>query len=370
MRPRHPRARIASVPRELSVQKRLFPSAEEKLSVYLPLLLITLFLLQQLLWKELTARSYDWIELAANVVFLNNVHLAFTYGIVFFHPAARRWARAKAGAGPLRFWTLFWLLHAALFAGFLLLARVLYPAAGIRGDGSVAFLLALAVVGNWHFLAQSFGISQLHGKVASATGTAKAEKRERALFRLLILAITVFLPLRFFQGENLPLTALMFAATLALAAAIIANSWLTPHWNGSSKTLFLTRLLIWPFLLLSPAANAVLRAVHGLEYLFVFRKLFSGRKAFRLPALFFAFLALFAPAFVASNYISRLLTRENSPLFDGSSFGIWFLHVAFAVNLTCTVSHYLIDRLLFTMRHPENRRFTGRLLTKAPLRAP
>lgn len=308
-------------------------------------------------------RGYFLEEVLADVLLLNVVHNAFTVMMLLSFPELREWiGRQKGGERG------FLLRSLGLFSA-LLAVFCLGIAGYIPYFRELIFPLSL-IFPIQHALAQSLGLSLIYNGRSKDAGEAPKkwmEKSERALVWILI-ALMVFATWSFvkFQvlGWNFGSLDLRFVFYVALTVSLmlVGVAALHPGSIRVSKALFALRFPVWALSVLSPFALFATRAIHGIEYLFVMRKMSSNSKftGWKPIAWFILFgtlvFALARTYFLA--YVRPEVDRTSG------------LHLAIIVLASISIAfsylHYYLDRQLFLMRRPLNREVVGDLLLRKP----
>lgn len=312
-------------------------------------------------------------DLAVGVIFLDGMHIIYTFIMLLCIPELRQWTRAVGN-----YWgnlAVIGLTTAALFYIFR------FSELPIEWPILLTTIFMLDVVGpSWHTLAQIRGISFCYhsalrkaGKVpAAATITAvRAERIERHLFLLLLFGdIACSMPMVLREvGEQAFKAALLFrpvgiTAVVTAALGILINSRRFPGQEQTRKTLYLTRVLVFPLRLVAGPVGLVLRISHGTEYLVVLRQMVnnsalseSGRK--RVLRLTLAASMVYIPVYVLTckaAFLDARLWREPHELF----------FFALMIHFVIRYVHYYMDRKLYRMSNPQTRAVVSPLLVPPP----
>ena len=298
-------------------------------------------------------------EILVDVLLLNVTHNAFTVMMLVSFPEMREWLARQNGGGAG-----FFKRAAAIFVGLFLLFAL-----GIAGFVPYFREIILPLSRFFpiqHALAQSLGLSLLYNGKAAAVGERPEkwlEKSERYLVWLLIgfMVSAVWVATKFelagLSFERLSLK-FVFSASLAVSILLVVVALLHPKSTRLNKAFFAIRYPVWALSVLSPLAVWATRAIHGLEYLFVVRKMASNSKftAWKAVALYvlavtFVFAILRVYYF---SYVRPVIGRPNE--------GPDPLLILASISTAFSYLHYYLDRQLFLMRRPDNRELVAPLL--------
>lgn len=344
----------------------IFRPYDEILNLIIPILVLAFVAYELFVHRTFDVYGSSIGALGVNIIIdillLNITHNAFTIMMFLSLPEMKLWLDTKRGGARYFILRTFALLVFLIFIfGF-----------GFRFGKDVPYfndllLLAGVYFPTHHALAQSLGLSILYNQKARAIGPTPmkwVEKLERVLI-LLLVPITIFFILAgqdtnvlgISLSEMNPRSGLYLGVTVACLILICAS--LQPKSTRIKKLLFSTRFMVWALTVVSPLAVLATRAIHGLEYLFVVRKMSSNSQKPTWPILAFNVLALTAVfAFVRIYYF---MLRQKHQFNSLTEFNI--LTGITAISVAFTYVHYYLDRQLFLMRRPENREIIGRLLS-------
>lgn len=276
------------------------------------------------------------------IILLNITHNAFTLAMLGM-PELKEWRANNSVTKLLGVFILMWGSFQALLMS---LNSV------IAND--IFFLISL-IFPVHHALSQSYGLSLLYNKNGD-TEVKKAESLERKFYQFFLLAIicSLFvetLPLRYMLDIPYSIktnTQNFFRYTVFTGFILIMiQTFRMSHKVKYKKIMFAARYFVWACVMISPAAASGTKAIHGLEYALVTRKIFGNsrdsKKWILLAVLSFVVAGLFwfrYSYFRMSGTISSLAS----------------------LSLAITFFHYYLDRKLFRMRHAINRETVGKLL--------
>ena len=321
--------------------------------------------------------------LLTTLIFLDSVHILWTYVLWIASPELRQWVKsnhtkAKTGwlkgrgpwgqslviAGLLGF--IFWFIKGSM------------TWSTLRGMATTWLLLDLVGPAQ-HTVAQMKGISLCYNSNLRKTFTFTAEEKKRALlsdklerlfFRgLLFGEIFYWLP-KIFNDDKFKIVRIDRLQDLGgiliigSAIALLANGLYFPKQEESRKLAFLFRVMLFPLKMLSVIGGVSIRAAHGTEYLFVFRRIMQGssitqpkRTKIFLVTIALSLLYLIPYGLTWSGVLNETFGWKFSDILLG-----WALGLVFVLRFT----HYYMDALLFRMSDPATRMIVGPILTTPP----
>ena len=304
-------------------------------------------------------------HLIANVLFLDTVHIVFTFVMIESFPELREWITTSYfktighfrwfSIGALFFLTCFF--AAALIAFHSLLRDRLWLVE--------LFFIWTTVV---HRLYQTKGMSALYSHRLLSTDLKaeidkvqfrSIEKFESILFKLLIFVILLTSVTRSIGDDaayviHTSLNSwhyLELAVAHGLVVLIFCNAARSPVWFQTAKPFFLMRLLLAPLSFFSLSALLALGAIHGLEHLMILTMMRS-RSALS-PAGGVRFSRALGLSALGLGFVSTLYILSPPGV-------IGLLAASFITGLAHL--HFLTERFLFRMRRPLTRQMVGPLL--------
>lgn len=341
----------------------LFRPADEKWNLAIPVVFLVAILLgvqNPAKWFSAEISTGALIEeLLVDVLLLNVTHNAFTVMMLVSFPEMREWLnRQKGGAKG------FFRRAGLIFVGLSFLF-------GLGIAGFVPFFKELILPLSrffpiQHALAQSLGLSLMYNGRSALLGekTNKwVEKTERyliwGLIALMVAAVWAATEFQIFGWTFQRLSfRTLFVASLLVSLLLMVISLLQPKSTRLNKTLFALRYPVWALSIQSPLAIWATRAIHGLEYLFVVRKMASKSRFTAWSAVaVYVLLATFLFAVLRVFYFSYASTTMDSatPTYDA-------LLILASVSTAFSYVHYYLDRQLFLMRRKDNRELVAPLL--------
>lgn len=357
---------------------RLFSRTDENLNLLAPILLIFVCLLEVFLQWTFEPKTRIWGRMIGNIILLNTPHTAMTYSMLFSLPEVKHWISGKTGNRPFLFWreilgTLFLLF---LFFG---VFWKLIPAPDVVYNSTFylfVFLLDITVLQH-HANSQSFGLSMIYNqKIRSSYNfteselhiSRRLEKIERQLFRAMvgITFLTMFCvrmtEFGYLSNENFaPVRNTLFIIGFIVASFLLFIAFRFPRAKQSNKPIFMLRSFVWPFISLSYLADLSQRAIHGIEYTFVYRRMMRNSKLEKekrraATAITFALLSMVILIGLFSRQAGMLglLYTGRAP---------FVFELLLVLNFSLQFLHCYIDGRLWRMRDPLTRSTIGALLT-------
>lgn len=144
----------------------------------------------------------------------------------------------------------------------------------------------------------------------------------------------------------------IFGATVTalLVGFILWTNRQLPY-DQRNKLIFLSRLFLFPLSFFSIIAAVGYRAIHGVEYIFVYRKLFANSRGEAPNALWLGGLSVLL--FVFTSFVALFSMNKADGLgmyfAVGDQLPVWFRLVC-AVATTRSYMHFYLDRIMFRMR--------------------
>ena len=339
----------------------------EWIHLTLPLLLLIALVVEKFSfphWSIDAKRTLRFLELT---VFFSGIHVALSYAYMFFLPRAQWW-RAKENAAP-------WWQVSAWIVGMSLLFYA-YWQGWLKQIGPYTesvFFLYIIFVQQRHINAQVFGYSCLYSETKLPRLTADQLERARRLRQLekrLFLILAVARTWVLASGlDGLVFAKPSFALDIAYCVglylvcfAILVVAHRSPAAQGTNKTLFLLRLLLYPLAPFSFLALFAPNILHGVEYALLGRQMLGARDRHRHAVAWTAVFLLIMSGLV--------LLR---PLPFG---GVFFYHFAtspLVVQILAPLSfglaqaHLWIDHKIFAMSRPGGREFAHEVLLTAKM---
>jgi hypothetical protein len=321
--------------------------------------------------------NMELTRLIVALIFLDSIHVVYTLILLLALPEMRAWATreivSSTGKRMMGFWPKVALIITVLTAGFYFLS-IAAPTKNLSWV-MAAFILIEVIGPNQHIVAQLRGISFCYNSTIRSqrkftpeemTKASLAEKRERWLMRLLLFShLAYWVPrtlssAKFYLPGSELLRHVGLVGLLILSVAILVNAWTFPKQGESKKFLFLTRVFIYPLKALTLSASVLSRAVHGTEYLAIFRKMVKSssmtdaQKTGTFGIAWAVTLLYGLTAILAAPRLLHLFTHWSEPRFLFS--GLILFH------LVTRYVHYYMDRAIYRMSDPATRKLIGPLL--------
>lgn len=317
-------------------------------------------------------------SLIIDTFFLGTLHNFLTFWILLKLPRARQWVQDYNKKNVLSFGIRSLILSLLLFFLFGIYHRLfVVESILIYKPIQLTVDILSRVISTHHSLWQIMGISLLlaHNQSSKTAVSTDMEKfsancrREKLLFKIFfgISAVAVIL-IESTHVLNwqilLPwLKPISTGATILLVltvGAIIANQIRNPLGWDFRRTIYVSRLVIWASLLWTPYAYFLAAIIHGVEYGFVCNKMVQNDEVSKKINLFTVLILIlsFAVLVRIGRFQGTVMAEQglDIPIF------ILVLHSLAYVG---QYLHTHIDHLMFSMRNPETRNFSGYLLTKS-----
>jgi hypothetical protein len=321
--------------------------------------------------------------LLTTLIFMDSVHIIFTFVLILSTPELRAWSqaegtRAKTGwMKGLKPWART-LVVAVLLGAVIYILRVYPETSTLRGMATIWLFLELLGPAH-HTLSQMRGISFVYNSTikksfqftdAEMQLALRCEKLERILFNALLVGEIIYWLPEIFSMDHIEipnieaLEIIGGSLSIASAAALVLNALYFPKQEHSNKFAFLFRVVLFPLKMLSIVGGIFVRAAHGTEYLVIFRKMV---KSSNIPApkktKVFVITALVSAIYA----IPYLLTWPDA-ITDMSGFRPSDTLLAYALCGTFILrfAHYYLDSVLYKMSDSTTRSSVAPLL--APIR--
>ena len=193
------------------------------------------------------------------------------------------------------------------------------------------------------------------------------EKIERKLFTMLIFTkivsdVVYIFGSDFFIKPNIQIfyafRFLIFAQILVILYLSIAHSEL----RKTNKPIYLLRLFLDPLIGSGYIADIASRAVHGMEYFFLTKKMSTAQTERNNTIRIWVFIAIICPLYVV--FLKFMLGNEAF-LFHrdkGAENLDFILILTLSVLSGIAFLHFWLDRVYFRMRNPESKQFISPLL--------
>lgn len=342
---------------------RIFSGRDEIINLIAPLVFLPLVVAEMVLGAPaLSVRIFllNFIEVGLG----SAGHNGLSWGLLFLTPEGRLWLRDKGGRRQILKMSLIslsiFLFAATIFCFFL-------------DEGGLVLKTYLAI--DWflihhHSLNQTKGLSMMysfHSPSDSRSPELNPVHRQKqyAFHALLFLAQIPMLNYIF----DFPILTTWpekwgyAIVTSAVVLWILRLNLRLPD-NQRNRLIYLSRLFYFPLTSFWFTAALAFRVLHGVEYLFVYRKILAQSK----KSLFLSRRALigysFLFFFIAVGLWTFSTVRSEGFLWlfpqDGK-IPMW-LRIMAALSVTRLYTHYYLDRQLFRMRDPITKKWIGRLV--------
>jgi hypothetical protein len=323
-----------------------------------PFLFIAVAVLDAVLGWDFGLSGEGFIfSVIVGLVFLNHIHIAFTFMMLESVPELRAWVKDTYGSRR-NFWIVIGLLFTVLYVAMGWLQGILFRDESMEKYLKGFFFVFYEAAGARHLLWQSQGI---YLNLYSGT-TDKPEYPE--LRRFLGLMGAAFLLAVALDSTHRTIVHKPFfylagvASTLGLVLLYLIYK---RHSHNRDHRIFLGRYFLWPLGGFSELARFGFQAVHGIEYLWVSKHMLKS-KGLKLRQTILPGLggAVLLPVIAAALSIVILRTPEIAPDLARTHQDplLWI----FNINIALTFTHYYMDYKLFRMKDARTRATVGPML--------
>ncbi len=347
----------------------IFGPRVEFLNLFFPFILVAICI-----WELINNYSFSPMEknlgyMLSKGLFLNHLHTFFTVLMFMYFPEARVWYKQKTQTEK------FYLLRQivilfALFLFFYSLLPFLRTYSWGRPHLYVFAMSTMMWVGFHHVLTQSFGLSLVYNRMFEGSAhctepdkvlTRVLEKKERFYFRAMIFFVCIALYSKFHLGEKYVATQILTLCALICCIFLTLVVWRYPGAEHTNKRLFGLRYIFMPLAPISFVAYLSSLALHGVEYLFVLRKMYrnssNAKKNIRWDYLGMAFISLvYFFLTIGDQFILGWWMRPNLPDY------LPVLDFLAGVSGAYGYFHCHMDSALFRMSDPISRKVVAPLL--------
>jgi hypothetical protein len=237
----------------------------------------------------------DFMVFLTTLIFLDSVHIVFTYALLLASPEIREWsrsdkARAKSGWERGKTPAMRFLVIAVVLGIVFYFLKISPNTATFRGMATIWLFLELLGPAH-HTLAQMRGISLCYNsslkrsrkftEVESAMAL-KSEKFERILFNALLMGEVLYWLPEIFNLDKIVIPEMhsvqLVGGVLSIAAVagLLINALYFPYQEESRKFAFIFRVVLFPLKMLTIVGGIFVRAAHGTEYLMIYRKMIKS----------------------------------------------------------------------------------------------
>lgn len=322
-------------------------------------------------WPDASEKKF--VSVFTDIVLFNTLHGYFTLAMIFCLPSASVWFKERDSAGRRSFLISSSLVAIALFVFVLIFLKIIDTPEAFRVGSLATFEFLLPLVALQHNLWQSMGISIAlshlersdNDSIAYQNEQQRIGRRERQIFMFMLFAGYVPLILRWmgkYSADLLPtqwtieeISLVSSFAMFCCVTAMIYNLKTAAKFSWR-RALYLLRLVSWALVPISPYGYYTSAAIHGVEYAFVLALMIGPEARAKVYWGLAGFLILGVGLRIGTYAFYE---------YDVGLAPLW-LGLVMAAGQAFSTLHYHLDRELFTMRWPENRRFTGAPLLRSP----
>jgi len=342
---------------------------------FLPLIFLGATLVELIFNVHFSRLQVTAINFITAIILLDVTHNAFTIGMLWIPQI-----RSALGA---QFYLMTFSVFAISFSIFLFVFKVL--SVGVENPQAYyPYVGAIwAIIASHHNISQQRGISFLitrwtQPSPAEANSQVKIRPLERAETWLSIILLLSFggylglgrLKMNISQDTASPLFDACFFLVIASLLGWLFVMYLYDKGTRTHKTLFGLRLILYPLSLFTVMGPAGIAATHGIEYLYIFKKLIQKSNIGPSKTRFYqiTIFAILTVAAIGTLRVPLFLTFLGVDLDPTSATRIAFykdsllLNFLLAASISITFAHYYMDRKLFQMRNPRIRHSIGQIL--------
>lgn len=321
----------------LNIKSKLLP-----FNLIYPFLLFLLCLAESIFFNKTLWKHGETLNFIQNIVFLNSLHVVFSYYIIFQTQNGRRWLENAKATFPLFQWRF---LLVFIFFGF---SWFFYQST--RGSSySIYLFFYLMILPRYHEITQSKGI--LYCLLVNQNGFEQIKNKFQILnklFSLLFILSSVLSARILIPG---PLSSSMSSLYIILAALFLNLSAIyylvltnITSQRGMYAT-YLTRFLIDLLMPFSALASFFSGSIHGVEYATVSSQLVEKEEKNKFPL--YAGLIAVAIAWIAYRY-PFFLFKDHFNLQNNNILGSLMM----GTIASFTFGHYFLDHFMFSARYP------------------
>ena len=330
------------------LRQRIYNGREEIVHLCWPLFIFFLALAEGT-WSPVWVRAHTHeIRSVLAALFITNGHAFLSFTLLWLTPQGRNWQQQTKGLGPLPFpmahvFLLFWftILSLGTFAPF---------SAALPTEYGSWFVSGVHILVFHHSVWQVFGIAQIYRPGSSANGP----HFEKLFFH----GIVVCNILETFSLRLSSAPALTFIVSTGLAIGIVCRSAWLFGWK-SHRTLFLARLLLYPFYGQSLFVALLVGPLHGVEYVHITRKMAKNCDFSPTHQRKFWVVSVFGMAVMT--FAIAMKPELLGQYFFGPSLPPT-LAVIVSLFMGISLTHFWIDSRLFKMKDPVTRQQIAPLL--------
>jgi hypothetical protein len=308
--------------------------------------------------------NYYMGRFVKNIILLDAIHLAFTFGIIFgTTPGRDLILKRKRVFSTLKGVFVTVAVVTLLFVGNFIY-RTKMDVAVIGGGVVFTFFWIWALFPTYHVMKQSYGIGLLMNRkvengLSDVGDFKKSESFERHILNFNFICILLGLVLAEFSSSysdvmQKVLALAAFSSILILLYSIFKN----PVFDGSNKLLFSSRFLLWPLVFVSPLAGYFVVFIHGQEYLAIFLKIIKAESNVKAKKLAIMVSVCLLLVIIPLCILALIMGLGGSTPWE-SSFSV---AVVFSFLPLISLLHYVSDSLIYRMRDRDVSLTIGKVL--------
>lgn len=311
------------------------------------------------LFLDPRARNYEAVDLVSEILFLGTIHNYLSLG-VFLLPGASNWRKSRQEAGRSS------ILRNSIAIGLILFLFFMWRGLTRGTDFPLRHQIIsitdglISLFAFHHTLWQVKGISLVMNHADENSGRIKQPNLSAIFLTLLglmairpvISTILAIMPSPEFASSIRSVSMYSSGAMVLVVLYLILQN---VRADNYLHALYHSRLFAWALVPISKYGFPVALAIHGIEYLFVTLQLYSQQST--------GFILRMLIGLLCVGGLMRYFVWEYNQTTAQTTPSLWLMilqSLAFTVGLV----HYYWDRILFAMKNPETREFTGRLLLR------
>jgi hypothetical protein len=346
---------------------KIFKRPDEVLNLIIPILFLPLLAGEFVLGAPTLTMRLFLINLV-EVGLGSAGHNGLSWSLLFITPEGRLWLRDKGG--PRQLAKIFFVASTIFIFAAIIFCFFL---------DEQGFTLKLYLALDWflihhHSLNQTRGLSYIYSFSSSENVDSNLLKKthaQQALAFNVLLGLAQIPMLHYIFDLNVlttPLEKWLFAAITTFVVLWIILGNLRLPGNQRNRIFYLARLFYFPLTSFWLSAALAFRILHGIEYVFVYRKMISQSKVgIHLGrTAVFAYSALFFIGAIVLWTFSTVKSEGFLWLFPTDKTIPTWLRIMAALSVTRLYTHYYLDRRLFRMRDPITNKWIKRLLLDTP----
>lgn len=331
-----------------TTSRAFFSSFEEMINLVAPVLFLLIALPDLFNETHYKARAQIYMNLYANIIWLNALHATFFLSFPFMDKNARSWFTGVKNEKTVKNFIASVGIVVGTFFCFCYTLKVI-PTTSVTGEiiGTLGWLFLL-VVPVIHYMRQSYGLSRLYDS------NHKPRKRTfdfygyHALLLLLILSKFALLSETVFIFDSLVILKHIISIAVVTICVLVFSAFIGNDFkSGCKKAVFQLRLFLYPMSFFHPLAGIFAKGFHGLEYMYVTKSLTKKQNVSR------SFFKIFGTIFLITIMLTLVHHKGLSDIFyEERTMPTWIL-LCSAGLYSLVQLHYWMDLYLFSLKSQE-----------------